>query len=346
MTSPGELVEVSDDYAIFYEYAVEQGWTDGLPVVPPTEELVEAMLQGLDRNPADLIACVPPLGGAATVHAIAVNAVMAGCRPEYLRVVTAAVEAVCDTAYQLVGAQVTTNSVSPAIVVNGPIREDLRINCAGGCLGPGWRSNATIGRAVSLVLRNIGGARPPDESRTTHASPARYTFCFGEDEANSPWEPLHVERGHDAECSTVTVVPVEGVVDCISGNLDHDEVFRLVSSGISCWGSTGMIYSGGTFVGGMVVLSPGRARLFAEAGDTKADVKRRLWETAGRPASQMPYLHRNRTPMPNIIDGTVYPTRRPEDLIVVVAGAKEPYHAMALPGFCESQDVTRVIAAS
>jgi hypothetical protein len=343
VTVVSELVEVADDYETFYEYAVENGWTDGLPVVPPTEQLVAAMLQTMNRDPGEVVANLAPLGGAASLHAIAVNAVMAGCRPEYLRVVVAAVDALADPVYQLVGAQVTTNSVSPVVVVSGPIRDEIGLNCGGGCFGPGWRSNATIGRAVSLILRNVGGARPPDQSRTTHANPARYTFCFGEDEAGSPWQPLHVERGLDPTSSAVTVVPIEGIVDCISGNLDHDEVFTLISSGISCWGSTGMIYSGGTFVGGMVVLSSGRAQLLADAGYSKADVKRRLWETAGRPAAEMPYLHRNRSPMPNIIDGLVYPTRRPEDLVLVVAGAKEPYHAMALPGFCESQDVTRPI---
>lgn len=338
--------EVPDHYSEFQDVAYAKGWTDGLPVVPPTAELVDRMLAGSARDRSSVVGYIAPLGAPATMEKVAVNAVLAGCLPEYLDVVVAAVEAMCDPAYQLVGPQVTTNAVAPVVIVNGPVRERIDLNCGGGCMGPGWRSNATIGRAVSLVLRNVGGARPPVSSKSVHGQPGRYTFCFGENEENTPWEPLHVERGFAADTSTVTVVPISGTTDVNSGNYDADEALRIIGNELGSWGNNGVIYSGDVFVSAVVVISPDRARLLAADGLSKQEVKRRLWEYGRTPVDLLPYRGRHRTPLPTVIDGQAYPTASPEDIMLVVAGAIEPYHATAMPGFTESMPVTRPIGTS
>src|SRR5438552_14953652 len=180
-----------------------RGVTDGLPVVPPTPERVARAVEAAGRAADELVAEVPPNYGRATVEKIAVNAVMAGCRPEYLPVVIAAVDAICDPAFDLHGVSATTNAPTPLVVINGPVRGKLGVNCAAGVFGPGWRANATIGRAVRLVCVNLGGARPGVVSMSTLAHPGRYTYCIGEHEEASPWESLAVEHGFAASQSVV-----------------------------------------------------------------------------------------------------------------------------------------------
>ncbi len=195
-------IAASDDV---HEFMFDQGFSDGLPLVPPTPERVLAMLSGTRRDPQDVVAVMPPNMGEATVEKIAVNAVMAGCKPEYLPVVIAAVEAVCTDAFNIHGVMATTMGASPVMVVNGPIRHRIGMNMQLGALGTGNRANATIGRALRLTVRNVGGARPSGTERSTLASPMKFTMCFAEWEERNPWPPLHVERGFKAEDSVVTV---------------------------------------------------------------------------------------------------------------------------------------------
>jgi len=183
--------------------------TDGLPAVPPTAARVAAAVAASGRPRDELVAEMPPNFGRATVERIAVNAVMAGCRPEYLPVVLAAVEAVCDDRFCLLGVSGTTDAVAPLVIVNGPIRRALDINSGAGVFGPGWRANATIGRALRLCWVNIGGAQPGVISMSTFGGPGRYTYCIGENEEASPWEPLHVEHGFEPGDSTVAVLAAE-----------------------------------------------------------------------------------------------------------------------------------------
>jgi hypothetical protein len=193
-----------------------RGWSDGLPLVPPTEERVLRMLQGSARNPREVVGLVPPALAPASVEKIAINAVLAGCKPEYLPVVLAAVEAVLDERFAMHGVLATTMFVGPVVVVNGPVRRRIGMNAKGNALGQGNRANATIGRAVQLVIRNIGGGRPQEIDRATLGNPGKYTYCFAEDEEGSCWEPLSVERGLAAGVSAVTVFAgfgLHGVVD-------------------------------------------------------------------------------------------------------------------------------------
>src|SRR5437899_8332643 len=178
------------------ESLFSRGVTDGLPVVPPTRRLVERAVAAPGRDGGELVALVPPNYGRATVEKIAVNAVMAGCRPEYLPVVIAAVEAICDEAFDLHGVSATTNAPSPLVIVNGPIRAELEINSGAGVFGSGSRANATIGRAVRLVCVNLGGAKPGAVSMSTLAHPGRHTYCLGEPEDESPWQTLAGHAGY------------------------------------------------------------------------------------------------------------------------------------------------------
>ena len=172
-----------------------RGWSDGLPLVPPTEERVLRMLDGTARDPQEVIGLVPPALAAATVEKIAINAVMAGCKPEYLPVVLAAVEAVLDEGFAMHGVLATTMFVGPVVIVNGPIRRRIGMNAKGNALGQGNRANAAIGRALQLVIRNIGEGRPQEVDRATLGNPGKLGYCFAEDEEGSCWEPLSVERG-------------------------------------------------------------------------------------------------------------------------------------------------------
>ena len=191
-------IELGDNEDVF-EFMFERGLTDGLPVVPPTPARVSWMLTGTRRDPRDVVAVVPPNLAPVTVEKVAVNAVMAGCRPEYLPVVIAALEAVCTDQFNIHGIMSTTWGATPVMVVNGPIRHRLGMNMGMMALGYGTRSNATIGRALKLVLRNVGGARPGEIERSTLGAIGKFTTCFAEREERSPWEPLHVERGFKME---------------------------------------------------------------------------------------------------------------------------------------------------
>lgn len=191
----------SDDAA---EFMFDQGFSDGLPLVSPTPERVMRMLAGTSRRAQDVVAVMPPNMGEATVEKIAINAVMAGCKPEYLPVVIAAIEAVCTDEFNVHGVMATTMGASPVLVVNGPIREQIGMNMGLMALGSGNRANATIGRAVRLAVRNIGGSKPGGTDRSTLGNPMKLTMCFAEWEERSPWEPLHVERGFAKSDSVVT----------------------------------------------------------------------------------------------------------------------------------------------
>ena len=201
------------------EALFDRGWTDGLPVVPPTEARVLRMLGGTTRAPDEVVAVVPPDLVPCTVEKVAVNAVMAGCRPEYLPVVLACVEAACTDEFNIHGVLATTMPVGPVVIVNGPVRRALGMNSGVNALGQGNRANSTIGRALQLVVRNVGGGRPGGVDRATLGSPAKVSFCFPEDEEGSPWTPLSADRGFAPGTSTVTLFPGEAprsVVDQLS----------------------------------------------------------------------------------------------------------------------------------
>src|SRR5512146_183710 len=316
-------VETDESFDRVNDYFYERGWTDGLPIVPPTEERVEKMLGGMPwRNADKVISVVPPRMGVATVRQIAINAVMAGGRPEYLPVIVAALEAVSEPEYGLSHRQTTTHPGAPLVIVNGPIVERLRINCGRGLFGPGWRANATIGRALRLVLVNIGGAGPVvDASQTGH--PGKYTYCIAEYEAANPWQPLHVERGFARGDSVVTVVNTEAPHSMTENiQTDPDEIVRTFASSMATLGVNNL-YSQGTPV---LVLGVEHARHIASAGWSKRDLQQALFERARQPWGLVKNRGKSKGPrFPEFVDrkddASMVPiVREPGDLIVIVGG--------------------------
>src|SRR5882672_10075925 len=261
-----------------YEHAYDQGWTDGLPIIPATPERVAEFVAASGRPADEVIGIITPRKGPATVGAIAVNAVMAGCRPEYMPVVIAAVEGLTAPGFPLEPMQVSTNAMTPFLLVNGPVRQDLDINSGIGCLGPGWRANATIGRAIRLVLTNIGGALPGVYSKASFASPLRYSYICGENEEENPWSPFHVDRGFDPHDSTVTVFKASNYCNISGGEgVGPDEILRQIASNMP------PMYGGGD--GALLLLGVNHARSLHEAGLTKRAIRERLWELARLPVS-------------------------------------------------------------
>src|SRR5713226_5876282 len=204
-----KVFRLKGGYSEINRHYQDQGWTDGLPIVPPTEDDVREFLRFTDRAPREVVAVLPPRQGEATVERVAINAIMAGCRPEYLPVVIAAVEALADPAFNLDSIQATTHPVAPLLIVNGPIARETGINAGYNAFGQGFRANVTIGRAIRLLLMNVGGGLPGTGDRATQGSPAKIAYCVAENEAESPWEPLHVEAGLPADVSIVSAFGCE-----------------------------------------------------------------------------------------------------------------------------------------
>jgi thiol-disulfide isomerase/thioredoxin len=266
------------------EACFDRGWTDGLPVVPPTRERVLRMLAGTDRDPAEVVATVPPNFAPCCVEKIAVNAVMAGCRPEYLPVVIAAVEAACTDAFNIHGVLATTYSVGPVVIVNGPVARAIGMNSGVNALGQGNRANATIGRALQLVIRNVGGGRPGEVDRAAHGNPGKYTFCFAEDEDGSPWEPLSVERGFPPGASTVTVYAGDGsrpIFDQLSR-----EPEALARSFAACLRSVTHPKLAVDYEA-FVVVSPEHARVFRLAGWDKRRLRAEVLQALILPGEEI-----------------------------------------------------------
>ena len=259
-----ELASLEDEF----ESLFDRGWTDGLPVVPPTEIRVLQMLGGTARAPNDIVAVVPPDLAPVTVEKVAINAVMAGCKPEYLPVVLAAVEAACTDEFNMHGVLATTMPVGPVIIVNGPVRRAIGMNTGINVLGQGSRAGLTIGRALQLIIRNLGGGRPGEVDRATHGSPGKLSFCFAEDEEGSPWEPLSVARGLASGVSSVTLFAGEGT-RCIV-----DQRSRAPESLVSSFALSLRALHHPKLIGfdAVLVVGPDHARVFRGAHWSRARV--------------------------------------------------------------------------
>jgi hypothetical protein len=340
-----QRIEVPEDFDAFNELAEERRWSDGFPLVPPTEARVERMLRETRRARHDSVAQVAPGYGIATVEGIAINAVMAGCRPEYLPVVIAAVEATAEKRFNLQGIQATTNPAAPWIIVNGPIATTLGVNGGLNCLGQGTRANSTLGRALRLVMQNIGGALPGGMDRATHGQPGKHTFCCAENEAENPWQPLHVERGFKAEQSTVTVVGAAGTVNLNSHAKDADDLLRVLADSMVFPTSNDYHFGGQPWL----VISPEHAEIMKRAGLTKRQVKQRLWQQSKMAASRfaardlMRAQHTRRPQLGEIGPDTMLPISiTPDDIGIVVAGGHGT-HSVYVPTFGHTRAVTREI---
>ncbi|MBM3343653.1 MAG: hypothetical protein FJY56_16330 [Betaproteobacteria bacterium] len=302
----------------------ERGWTDGLPIIPPTEDALGEMLRYTDYAASDVLCELPPRGAEATIELLAINCVMAGCLPKYFPVVITAVKAAMVEKYNLYGRQTTTNPAAHLVLINGPIRKELDVNCAGQCFGPGWRANATIGRAVRLIFRNIGGAIPQVTDMSTHGMPARYTYCIGELEEESPWEPLHVELGHARDVSTVTIFPGQ----CPVNSFEHvaktpHRYLGTIASTMAHLGTNGIYRPGES----MIVFAPEGAKFIADFGWSKLDIKQALFEYARQKVKDARdrggWFHATEPKVWIDIsndDATMPVVKSPESIFIVVAG--------------------------
>ena len=318
----------------------DQGFSDGMPLIPPTPERVMRMLGGTTRDPQEVIATVPPNMGEATVEKVAINAVMAGCKPEYLPVVLTALEAVCTDEFNIHGVMATTMGASPVVVVNGPIRHRLGMNMKLGALGQGNRANATMGRALRLAVRNIGGARPGGTERSTLGNPMKFSMCFAEWEERSPWTPLHVERGFEPGDSVLTVYAMtSGPVLMV--DQDSRSAAQLAGSFAMClesivhpkvhmWGET------------LLVIAPEHVDTLAGDGYGKAEIRARIQEVSARPIRELVEDDRSamgfKRAMAEQMDDAALSRKLPKfrdesDIHIVVAGSEAGSFSGAFHGW-------------
>ena len=336
-----DVADLEDEFEAMFD----RGWTDGLPVVPPTEERVMRMLTGTTRAPSDVVAIVPPDLVEVTVEKIAINAVMAGCKPEYLPWVIAAVEAVCNDTFNIHGVLATTMPVGPVIVCNGPGTRAIGMNSGMNVFGQGNRANLTIGRAVQLIIRNVGGGRPGEVDRATHGNPGKISFCFAEDEVGSPWTSLAVSRGVAAGVDALTVFPGEGP-RCVVDQLARDPE-SLCNTFAACLRTLHNPKSVLAF-DAILVLGPEHARVFAEAGWNRERVLEELHARLQIPGDELVRgANGIAEGVPERLRGVTLPKFRPGGILLVHAGGGAGLFSAIIGGWANgdvgSQPVTKEV---
>ncbi len=340
-------IDTTDEWYGLQRDLLNRGWGDGLPLVPPTEARVAAMVAGARLPKEHIVGVVAPSMGVATVELIAANAVMAGCKPEHMPVLVAAVQALVEPQFNLYGCQATTHCVAPLLIVSGPLADKLNIHGGSGMFGPGPWANGVIGRAVRLILLNIGGAKPGEIDKATMGHPGKFTYCIAENEAASPWPSLRIERGFGADVSTVTVVGGEAPHNIN----DHESItagglLTTVCGSMAEAGQNTVYYNGEP----LLILGPEHAATIAAEGLSKDDVKRHIYDNARIPMTRfsheiverrfwrrLPIRYRNTPP-----DVMVTIAQRPEDVMVMVGGGAGK-HSMWVPTFGATRSVTRAI---
>lgn len=341
-----EMIEIPDSAGEATRLFFERGWSDGLPVLPPTEAAVREMFRYTDREPDDVVAILPPRYGEATVEKIAINAVMAGCLPEYLPVLVAAVQAMSDERLNLSQILTSTHGCSPLVMVGGPLIKELRLNFGYHTSGEGLRSIATIGRAISLIAWNIAGL-PGRTNVDTFGAITRYHHVFAENEDQSPWEPLHVERGLERHASAVSVFGAEPAhhIDDMGSTTAQGMLTTLVNT----------LPGAGTrhfqeFGEPLIVLGPQHARIVAKGGYSKADVKRFIYEHARLPVSkhsQENFEKVCQVTAPkwycNLAPEALIPIAESRDDIVVVVSGGPGSHSLFIPQQVYVRSVTKAV---
>ena len=328
-------IEVGADEDLI-EVCYERGWSDGLPVVPPTPERLLRMLQGTNRSPDEIIGLMPPDLAPCTVEKVALNAVLAGCKPEYLPIVLAAVEAALIDEFGMHGVLCTTMFVGPVVIVNGPIARAVGMNSGVNALGQGNRANATIGRALQLVIRNVGGGKPGEVDRATLGNPGKYTFCFAESN-DSAWEPLSVMRGFDAKASTVTLFAGEGVQGIVDQKSRTPE--SLARSFARCMRSINHPKLA-LAADALLVVSPDHSRVFLEAGWSKARLLEELHKLLLLPGDELVVgVDGIAEGLPASVAGTQVPKFRPNGIMVVRAGGGAGLFSAIIAGWAASGPV-------
>lgn len=338
-----EFMQALDESAAL-EQLHASGCTDGLPVVIPTAERVAALVlaSGLDADLA--LGEMGPGKGAASVEKVAVSAVMAGCLPEHMPVVMAAVRAVLQSEFDLAEMQSTTHCTAPLIIVNGPGRHACGgISSGFGALGPGHRANASIGRALRLCMINIGGAIPGESDMALLGHPGKFTYCLAEDEEHSPFEPMHVALGYKEEDSVVTVIGAEAPHSVIySGNADDpddaEKLLEVLAIGVANMATNNAVLTGG---GAVVILNPEHAKILADAKLSRRDITQRLWQLTHVPKER---LVRYAAAFAVRIKGDEYSCfQSADDILLLMAGGSGLY-SMVLPSWCAGAHRNRYVS--
>jgi hypothetical protein len=348
MASPAERRQVSEDFVAANQDLEAQGWTDGLPVIPPTEPLVRDMLRFTARPPTEVLGRMEPQQGTVTVEKVAANAVMAGCRPEYFPVVLASVRAVLQPQFHVGSTACTTGGAAPVVIVNGPVAARLGVNAGTACFGGNVKANATIGRALRLAMRNLGGARPDGMEKSTQAWPGKVTCCFAEHEARSPWEPFHVERGYAADTSTVTVVAVRGIYGISEGTRTSGEGVLDTIVAAMRYAGTPIYHQMRHGIPVVVALGPEHAQEIAQAGFSRRQVREYIHAHARLPVRELAgrgyYLPDAWAGLVDEADpeARVPIVKSPDEVWLVVAGG-DGRHSSWMPAWNVCRGATEVI---
>jgi hypothetical protein len=340
-----------DDAVDLVEWYYGQPWSDGLPVVPPTVEKIAAVVAALGGDPGFSECRVPPRGGDLTRHVLAVNLVMAGCKPAYAPIVRAALVAMCEPQFNMNALQASTHMAAPLLVVNGPIRNRIGMNAGCNVFGSGNRANATIGRAIRLVLLAVGGGTPGDLDKSTLGHPGKYTYCIAENEEESPWAPYHVENGHAPDEDTVFVLAAE-TPHSVTNHVSNDPrgILDSIASAMSTIAHNTAVMAGPC----AVVLGPEHAATIARHHWTRHDVRCYLCEHSGNRFDAVSFGHRygkvyNRA-LPRWYrrdpNSRIPIAERPEDIHLFVAGGSAGRFSAFIPGWGNvSQPMLRSIGA-
>lgn len=334
--------EVGDPLEAIEAY-FEKGWTDGLPVVPPTEKRIWAMLDAMGKQPDDILGEIPARARTITAEKLAINAVLAGCLPVYAPVLLAATEALCDPAFSVHGPTASTSGMGILTIVNGPLASQIGMNAGENLFGPGWRANATIGRTLRLLLRNVCGAIPGVLDRSCFGHPGKFTYCIAEDEARSPWTPLHAERGIPRQESAVTLFAGESPHQVANQTASDPEAILASIADVMVAGGR-LSLSGQQFV---VIMAGEHRRRLSDRGWTKTGIKTWLSEHALR--SEEDLARAGRLPPPATAEQAArlyLAVAEPDDILLVAAGGDAGGYSVVIPGWSgklHSQAVTKMI---
>lgn len=320
-----------EDIAAVIEFCYDQGWSDGLPVVPPLEHLVADMVAKDSRPPETVICSHPATGRNCTLLSAAVNAVMAGCRPEYFPVLVAALDAANEGPFSFHASTASTGGSAPLLVVSGPIVDEIGMNAGAGVFGTGNRANATLGRAMRLVIMNVFQMIPGLSDQSTQGFPGKYSFCIAERADRNPWEPLSVDRGFDATDSTVTVFAGAGFNNLENhGGGTSDQLLKTFADSMANLGSI-------TIGESVVVISPEHVRILAAEGLTRAQVREFLYAHATRTVEQLSSVGKYRPRDYEAGSKILHRGRGPEDILVLVAGGDAGGHSAFIPAWSRTR---------
>ena len=280
MTLHSSKVELEDDAEVISDYFHAHGYTDGLPIIPPTEARILRMLAGTTRKPGESLGLMPPAVQHVTIEKIAINAVMAGCKPAYMPVLIAAVELMLVRDWALDSMQSTTNPLTPMLIINGPIRQRIGLNCGIGVMGPGWQANATIGRAIRLMMLNIGGATPGDVDKCTQGFVGKYGLCIGENEEESPWSSYAVRAGFGADEDVITAIGVNSSTNIHDSSDRWEDLIMTLTASLISPGTANVADPMSTPV---IALNPLHAQILAGAGYTPESLQEHIFQKCRLP---------------------------------------------------------------